>query len=124
MQLISRIIRILQSRVVGGLINDSPDGYGRQEHHRRAAGNETGGTFQSSFNHSGFDSKLAAYYANLEVPYGSDFETIRQAWKRLVRKYHPDIHSEDPEKSRIANELTQGLNHAYEKLAEHLENKS
>lgn len=68
------------------------------------------------------DPELAGYYANLEVPYGSDLETVRKAWRHLVRKYHPDLHSADPEKRRIANELTQGLNHAYKELKIRLEN--
>ncbi|MFQ5707507.1 MAG: DnaJ family molecular chaperone [bacterium] len=66
------------------------------------------------------DATLARYYANLEVPCGSDLATVRAAWKRLVRKYHPDLHSNDAEKRRVANELTQGLNHAYEELVKRL----
>ena len=62
------------------------------------------------------DPELSRYYANLEVPYGSDLETVRKAWKTLLRKYHPDLHSGDPDKARVANELVQGLNHAYEQL--------
>ena len=68
----------------------------------------------------GQDPQLAAYYANLEIPYGSDLEQVRRAWKRLVRRYHPDLHSADPEKRRVANELTQGLNQAYEELKKRL----
>ncbi|HFE63949.1 MAG TPA: hypothetical protein ENK14_05965 [Caldithrix sp.] len=56
---------------------------------------------------------LAEYFANLELPYGSDLATVTAAWKRLLKKYHPDLHSGDPEKQRIANELVQGLNKAY-----------
>lgn len=66
------------------------------------------------------DPELARYYANLEVPYGSDLATVRRAWKQLLRKYHPDLHSNDPEKVRIANELVQGLNQAYEALERRL----
>ena len=71
--------------------------------------------------HNEVDPELAAYYANLEIPYGSDLAAVRRAWKRLVKNYHPDLHSDDPEKRRIANELTQGINHAYKRLADHLE---
>ena len=42
------------------------------------------------------DPLLARYYANLEIPYGSDLETVDRAWKRLLRKYHPDRHATDP----------------------------
>ncbi|KER09722.1 MAG: hypothetical protein HY22_08955 [[Candidatus Thermochlorobacteriaceae] bacterium GBChlB] len=66
------------------------------------------------------DAKLAGYYANLEAPYGSDLETVRQAWRKMVAKYHPDKFSSDPEKQKIATELTKGINHAYEELSKHL----
>lgn len=69
---------------------------------------------------SGQDPELARYYANLEVPYGADLATVRQAWKKLLRKYHPDLHARDPEKRRLATELTKGLNHAYAELEKRL----
>jgi DnaJ-domain-containing protein 1 len=56
---------------------------------------------------------LAKYYANLEIPVGSDKETIKVAWKVQMKKYHPDLHSSDPEKKQIAEELTRQLNEAY-----------
>ncbi len=66
------------------------------------------------------DPVIAGYYANLETPYGSDLETVKKAWKRQLQKYHPDLHSQDAEKRRVALELTQGLNRAYEALKQHL----
>jgi DnaJ-domain-containing protein 1 len=56
---------------------------------------------------------LARYYANLEIPVGSDRETIKTAWKTQLKKYHPDLHGSDPEKQQIAEELTRTLNEAY-----------
>lgn len=67
------------------------------------------------------DPELAQCYANLEIPYGSDLQTTRRAWKRLLRKYHPDLHSGDPEKMHLANELVKGLNRAYEKIEKQLQ---
>ncbi|MCB0293093.1 MAG: J domain-containing protein, partial [Calditrichaeota bacterium] len=67
------------------------------------------------------DPELARYYANLEVPYGSDLATVTRAWKALLKRYHPDKHSTDPEKQRVANDLVQQLNHAYEQLRRHLQ---
>ena len=64
----------------------------------------------------GFDSELASYYANLEIPYGSDLDTVRAAWRRLMKKYHPDLHSADPEKRELANGLSAQLTHAYREL--------
>ncbi|MBN1352630.1 J domain-containing protein [candidate division KSB1 bacterium] len=59
------------------------------------------------------DPALAEYYANLEIPYGSDLNSAKAAWKQLLKKYHPDVHSLDPEKRNIATQLTQKLNEAY-----------
>ena len=72
---------------------------------------------------SGPDPVLARYYANLEIPYGAGLDTVRAAWRRLVKQYHPDLHSADERKKRTATELVQGLNRAYEELTRHLERK-
>jgi DnaJ-domain-containing protein 1 len=70
------------------------------------------------------DPKIAGYYANLEIPYGSDLETVKKAWKAQLAKYHPDRHSSDAEKQRVATEITKGLNHAYRELEMHLKHKN
>ena len=55
---------------------------------------------------------LAECYANLEIPVGSNRATIKKAWKTQMKKYHPDLHCDDPEKKRIAEELTRRLTQA------------
>ena len=72
---------------------------------------------------TGPDPVLARYYANLEILYDSGLDTVRGAWRRLVKEYHPDLHSADEQKKRTATELVQGLNRAYEELTKHLERK-
>jgi hypothetical protein len=64
----------------------------------------------------GVEPVLAGYYANLEIPYGAGAEKARQAWKNLLKMYHPDLHHDDPEKRRIANELTSQLTRAYREI--------
>jgi DnaJ-domain-containing protein 1 len=59
---------------------------------------------------------LAKYYANLEIPVGSDRETIKTAWKTQMKKYHPDLHGSDPKKKQVAEEITRQLNEAYRTL--------
>ena len=59
---------------------------------------------------------LAKYYANLEIPVGSDRATIKNAWKTQMKKYHPDLHCSDPKKKQIAEELTRQLTQAYRTL--------
>jgi DnaJ-domain-containing protein 1 len=70
------------------------------------------------------DPELARYYANLELPYGADVDAIREARRRLLKRYHPDLHSADPEKKTIATQLAQGLNRAHDELVRRLDRKS
>ncbi len=59
---------------------------------------------------------LRADYANLEVPFGADSETVRRSYKRLVLRYHPDRHAGDPEKLRVATEITKKVNQSFERI--------
>ena len=63
------------------------------------------------------DPSLAVYYANLEIPYGSDISTAKKAWKNMMKQYHPDLHSSDPKQRKVANELCAELTRAYQELA-------
>ena len=89
----------------GGEEAESADGHGRGG--ARSAG-------------GGDDSGLARYYANLEIPYGSDRETAKQAWRRLMKRYHPDLHGADPRKRKIATEITKELTLAYREIEDAL----
>ncbi|MDZ4694120.1 MAG: J domain-containing protein [Deltaproteobacteria bacterium] len=59
-------------------------------------------------------------YMALELPEGSDFGTVKKAYRQLMRKYHPDRHQRAPEKQQAAHELTQRLTDAYNRLKKHL----
>jgi DnaJ-domain-containing protein 1 len=61
------------------------------------------------------------YYANLELPVGSSFEEIKQQYRVLLRRYHPDLYAkETPEKQAAAEKVTAQLNAAYEYFKSHL----
>ena len=60
-----------------------------------------------SWNHT-----LAQYYANLELPYGSSPKEVKAAWRRLMKRFHPDLHSSDSQKQDTANALCQELTKA------------
>lgn len=64
--------------------------------------------------------EMSQYYANLEIPPGSDLDTVRRAWKRMMKRYHPDLHSGDPERVVLANELSAKLTEAYRVLEANL----
>jgi len=66
------------------------------------------------------DAAVRKAYAALEVPPGSDFETVRKAYRTLMRKYHPDLHTGRPDNQRTANELTQKLTDSYKLLEKKL----
>jgi DnaJ-domain-containing protein 1 len=66
------------------------------------------------------DVEIRKAYASLEVAYGSDFETVRSAYRTLMRKYHPDRHAQTPEKQKAATELAQKLTQAYKLLEKKL----
>lgn len=70
------------------------------------------------------DEKIAGYYANLEIPYGSDLETVKKAYRNLMKRYHPDNFAGNPEKQKIATEIAKGLNKAYQELEKHLQSRS
>lgn len=68
----------------------------------------------------GPDDEIRRAYAALEVPPGSDFETVRKSYRALMRKYHPDRHTGSPEKLKAATELAQRLTEAYKLLEKRL----
>ena len=67
--------------------------------------------------------QLNQYYANLELEPGASLKEVKSAYRRLMRRYHPDRHAKDPAKVRLANELSQQLRVAYEALREHLKRR-
>jgi hypothetical protein len=62
------------------------------------------------------DDSLRQDYANLEVPFGADIDTVRASYKRLIMHYHPDKQAGDPEKQRIALEITKKINESFERI--------
>jgi hypothetical protein len=59
--------------------------------------------------------ELPDYYAILDVPATASRDEIRVAYRRLARRYHPDVNPSH-EDDRLANEFMRRLNEAYEVL--------
>ena len=56
---------------------------------------------------------MRTHYDNLQIPRDADEQTIRQAYRRLSKQYHPDLNpSED------ASRIMQIINRAYEVLSD------
>jgi hypothetical protein len=67
------------------------------------------------------DPDLKRYYDRLELPYGADFEAVKGSYRKLMRRYHPDLHgNKSAEKQRAATEVAQALTQAYNELEKHL----
>ena len=62
------------------------------------------------------DESLRQDFKNLEVPFGSDIETVRRSYKELILKYHPDKFASDPEKQRTALEITKKINESFDRI--------
>lgn len=63
---------------------------------------------------------IRRFYANLELPIGATTPEVKAAYRRLMRRYHPDLHQGDGERARVANQLAQELRTAYEGLIDYL----
>jgi DnaJ-domain-containing protein 1 len=72
---------------------------------------------------AGKDDKIAKYYKTLDLPYGADFDQVKASYRKLMRKYHPDLHVQSPQKQKAATELTMQVTQAYNELEIHLNRK-
>jgi hypothetical protein len=66
------------------------------------------------------EKRLRDLYAQLETPYGAPFEDVKKNFRRLMRKYHPDLHAGNPVKHKTATQLSMSLTTAYNELEQHL----
>jgi len=62
------------------------------------------------------DESLRMDYANLEVPFGAEMEEVKRSYKSLVLRYHPDRFAADPEKQKVALEITKKINQSFERI--------
>ena len=60
------------------------------------------------------------FYGNLELPIGASADEVKAAYRRLMRRYHPDKHALDPAQAKVATEISQQLREAYDGLLRYL----
>jgi hypothetical protein len=58
-------------------------------------------------------------YRHLEIPPGSSWLEVRRAYKRLVKKWHPDHFHNDAKTQSIAAEKIKEINCAFDLLSQH-----
>ena len=57
--------------------------------------------------------KEEEYYKILELENGAGFDEIKKSYRRLLKKYHPDLFQNDSKKLEIAKKVTTQINEAY-----------
>ena len=60
------------------------------------------------------DSKEQVYLANLELEKFTSMDEVKKAHRRLMKKYHPDLHAGDKDKEAYAEKICSQLNVAYD----------
>lgn len=61
----------------------------------------------------------ASSYTTLGLKPGSSWKEIRQTYRTLIKKWHPDRFQQDADKHRIAEEKTREITRAYKTLADY-----
>lgn len=55
-------------------------------------------------------------YRILNISHNASKDDVRQAYRRLARQYHPDLHAKDPVAQQTAEEQMKTLNWAYQEI--------
>ena len=74
------------------------------------------GSSSGSAAHDPRPAAAAQDYRNLELEPGADFPTVKRAYRRLMRTYHPDRYASDPERQRVATEISAKLNASFNRI--------
>jgi DnaJ-domain-containing protein 1 len=110
--------KISQFEKQGGISGAVQRGVERLRQEQERMMRDTGGGTYGPLTHL---ARIRQAYARLEVPFGSDLDTVRRSYRALMRRYHPDRHASDPEREKVATEIAQKLTDSYDLLVSHLE---
>jgi hypothetical protein len=99
--------------------NPPPPGPTPGSSRRRSSSGGSRSGSRSSRRPSIFQNKdIAQHYKTLDVEYGADATTVKKSYRKLMRKFHPDLHR-DPKKKAAATKLTVKISAAYAAIEEH-----
>jgi DnaJ-domain-containing protein 1 len=121
MSLTRRLQRIVRAHL--GSLREDPFDDEEEPVFDTEAGTATGEASPEA-SESGVPPDVAKAYRALEVPVGSDRETVKTGYRRVMKKYHQDRFQDDEEKREIAGTVSKRLNRAYERVTEYLEDSS
>ena len=84
--------------------------------HQRYRQSTGGGYRRATERQSTIPGEIRRDYANLEVAADADMTTVRKAYHRLMRQYHPDRFAHDQQKLKDATVITQKINQSYQRI--------
>jgi DnaJ-domain-containing protein 1 len=117
MDMIDRLGRLLRSFIPDDEAPLDPDLSQAWRELDDYLGEEEGGfrrsRFEQSWSKEARREPLEQEYRVLELSPGAPMDQVRESYKRLLRKYHPDRFVGSPEKQRAATEVTQAVIAAY-----------
>ncbi len=67
--------------------------------------------------------EIMRHFSVLEIEATDDHNQIRHAWKTMMKKYHPDLYNQNPEKREAAAKLSARLTQSYQEILGYLEQK-
>jgi DnaJ-domain-containing protein 1 len=113
--LLKRLIRIIQSNIPHQEIyteKTQPEG-----NSYKSGNNSAGGQQKQNKNATPppvAQAKEASYFNALEVAPTASFTEIKASYKKLVKRYHPDLFNNHPQKRQYAETVTRQLNEAFQ----------
>lgn len=73
-------------------------------------------TKEVSFNSPLHEEKKIRFYAILGLPPNASIQEVKQAYKKLVKRCHPDLFFDNPSRREKAQEILRKINQAYDEL--------
>ncbi len=111
MSLGKRIFRMIRSQTQG-LRDQWQGGSGSEGDPDNQGGKNNAYSAGQNGEADGGDQREKEYLANLELERFVSYKEVQRAHRRLLKKYHPDLHATDPEKRKYAEQITIRLNEA------------
>ena len=71
----------------------------------------------------GNEVQLLEWYRVLDLQLGADMAQIKTAYRQMMRKHHPDMHANNPQKQKAATERSMLVTTAYNGLVTHFDKK-
>ncbi len=65
--------------------------------------------------------EIQGYYRLLEIEPGSPLDAVKEAYRELIKVWHPDRFPNDPKLRKRATDRAAAINGAYERITAYLE---